>query len=682
MKPAALLCSSLLGLMSAQFSLAAGPRTPVPADYFEMIAVADPQVSPDGDWVAYTVGRTNLEKDESSSSIWMVSWDGTKTLQLTQDSASASSPRWSPDGHHLAFVRAPAGDEDASSQIWLLDRRGGEAQQLTDLDGELSDFVWSPDSKRLAVVLQEEEEQDRRNIGAGDAPAKAEKLRPWVINRYQFKSDGEGYHTDVERPRILLFEIATRSLAALTDVNTFAEHSPAWSPDGARIAFVSNRDEDWDRTENNDVWVAEARAGAPPRKLTSFNGSDDAPLSWSPDGRHIAFLQGSEPRYWQYNYSQLAIVPADGGPVRLPTTQLDRDIGEPQFTPDGRFIDFLVTDDRRQHLARVATSGGEVRRLTSGDRVIRQHSRGMRGAERIAVASSTRNSPPAIYALERGQLRQLTHHNDAWAAALRFGTTEDIEFPGRDGVSVHGLLTKPADWEAGGKYPTLLWIHGGPYAQDEHAFDFEPQLFAGNGYVVLQINYRGSSGRGTAFGRGIFADWGNRDLKDLLAGIDHLIAAGIADPDRLGVGGWSQGGVLTNFVISNDPRFKAAISGAGNANQFGMYGHDQYVYMYDLEFGQPWSNRDLWIRLSYPFFNADKIQTPTLFVGGEKDFNVPIHGSEQMYQALQSLKVPTQLVIYPGEHHGIDRPSFYRDLMDRYLAWFSKYLGTAATSPP
>ena len=305
---------------------------------------------------------------------------------------------------------------------------------------------------------------------------------------------------------------------------------------------------------------------------------------------------------------------------------------------------------------------------------MRAHSRSSGRPERIALLASTAGSPPAIYALEKGGLRQLTRHNDAWLAGLRLGTTEDIGYRGHDGVEVRGLLTKPPSWEAGKKYPTILWIHGGPYGQDEHAFDFEQQLFAAQGYLVLQVNYRGSSGRGVDFGRGIYADWGNADLKDLLAGVDYLIAAGLADPERLGVGGWSQGGILTDFVIAHDQRFKAAISGAGVANQLGMYGHDQYVYMYDLEFGQPWVNPDLWIRLSYPFFNAGRIRTPTLFMCGDRDFNVPLHGSEQMYQALKSMNVPTQLVIYPGEHHSISRPSFARDRYERFLAWYAQYL--------
>jgi dipeptidyl aminopeptidase/acylaminoacyl peptidase len=239
---------------------------------------------------------------------------------------------------------------------------------------------------------------------------------------------------------------------------------------------------------------------------------------------------------------------------------------------------------------------------------------------------------------------------------------------------VHGLVTKPAGYVAGKKYPTLLLVHGGPNGQDAHAFDFERELFAANGYVVLAVNYRGSSGRGEAFQKAIHADWGNKEVLDLLGAVDRAVAAGLADAERLGIGGWSYGGILTDYAIGTDGRFKAAVSGAGSANQLSMYGVDQYVVQYENELGPPWRSRDLWLKLSYPFFRAEKIRTPTLFLGGEKDFNVPIAGSEQMYQALRSLGVPTQLVVYPGQFHGLTTPSYRRDRLERTLAWFERYL--------
>jgi dipeptidyl aminopeptidase/acylaminoacyl peptidase len=246
---------------------------------------------------------------------------------------------------------------------------------------------------------------------------------------------------------------------------------------------------------------------------------------------------------------------------------------------------------------------------------------------------------------------------------------------------VHGQIVKPPDFVSGRRYPTILWIHGGPNGQDDHSLEvegygppLERQLFATHGYVVLAINYRGSTGRGAKFARSILADWGHKEVEDLLAGVDYAVAQGIADPARLGIGGWSYGGLLTDYVIASDTRFKAAISGAGSGNQLSTYGTDEYVVQYNSELGPPWRDTPLWIKVSYPFFHADRIRTPTLFLGGDKDFNVPIMGGEQMYQALRTLGVPAQLIVYPGEYHVLTRPSFLVDRSRRYLDWMAKYL--------
>jgi len=220
----------------------------------------------------------------------------------------------------------------------------------------------------------------------------------------------------------------------------------------------------------------------------------------------------------------------------------------------------------------------------------------------------------------------------------------------------------------------LLFIHGGPNSQSNYAFNPVAQLFAAAGYASLAVNYRGSNGRGRSFQRAIFADWGNKEVDDLLGAVDQAVRAGIADPDRLGIGGWSYGGILTDYTIARTPRFKAAISGAGSALQLSMYGTDEYITQYELELGPPWRSRDLWVKLSYPFFSAGRIRTPTLFMGGDADFNVPIIGGQQMYQALRELGIPTELVIYPNQYHGLSVPSFLKDRLDRYVAWYDKYL--------
>jgi dipeptidyl aminopeptidase/acylaminoacyl peptidase len=292
-----------------------------------------------------------------------------------------------------------------------------------------------------------------------------------------------------------------------------------------------------------------------------------------------------------------------------------------------------------------------------------------------------------VYALEGDRLRKLTGHNDAFLAEREWGSVEEVQFKSRDGADIHGLLVKPATFVPGKKCPTLLWIHGGPNGQDEHSlaldgYEFEPQFFAAQGYVVLRVNYRGGSGRGLAFAKVITADWGHKEVEDLLAGVDYLVGRGIADKQRLAVGGWSYGAILTDYTIASDPRFKAAISGAGSGNQLSTYGTDEYILQYTNELGAPWKDPALWLKVSYPFFHADRIHTPTIFMGGTKDFNVPISGSEQMYEALRTLGVPARLVVYPDEHHVFTRPSFVKDLAGQMSGWLDRYVPRDLERPP
>ena len=239
---------------------------------------------------------------------------------------------------------------------------------------------------------------------------------------------------------------------------------------------------------------------------------------------------------------------------------------------------------------------------------------------------------------------------------------------------MHAVVTRPAGAAAGVALPMVLYIHGGPNGQDQFAFSFDRELFAANGYAVLAVNYRGSNGRGVEYQRAIFADWGNKEVQDLLGAVDEAVRQGIADSTKLVIGGWSYGGILTDYTIATTTRFKAGVSGAGSALQLSMYGADQYISQYEYELGHPWEQRDLWIRLSRPFFEANRIRTPTMFMVGETDFNVPAIGSEQMYQALRALGVPTKLVIYPNQYHGITVPSYRVDRYERWLGWYNQHL--------
>jgi dipeptidyl aminopeptidase/acylaminoacyl peptidase len=650
-------------------------------DLTRVVALNDPQRSPDGVWVAYTVTTIDAAKDTRNTDIWMARWDGTAQQQLTSSPDNETSPRWSPDGRFLAFLSSRGTDEEKKkgAQLWLLPRQGGEAQKVSDVAGGLSDIQWAPDSTRLAFV--------QSDVDPADEPEKMDGWKrktppPIVIDRYRFKADRDGY---LKRfySHIAVFDVAAKRAATVTS-GEVDDQSPAWSPDGTRIAFLSKRAHaDPDRTTNTDLWVVEALAGASPRQLTNTPESESGRPTWSPDGSRIAVLVGDTDINYAYDLNKLGVVAANApGPaaVRLLSPTLDRAVFAPSWSADGRRISFLLEDDRSQHAASVPAEGGSPRRITGAGMVVAAISPGGAGDDRHAAIMSTSTTLPELFALDGGEPRRLTQHNATLQAEVRFFPAENVTSTSKDGTEVHSLLIRPANAEAGRPVPMVVFIHGGPNGQDDHSFDFTHQWLATNGYAVLAPNYRGSSGRGATYQKAIHRDWGHLEVVDVLGAVDAVLKQGLADPGRLGIGGWSYGGITTNYTIATDPRFKAAVSGAGSSLQLTMYGMDQYIVQYEQELGLPWKAQEAWMKVSYPFFHADRIKTPTLFLGGEKDFNVPIAGGEQMYQALKSLGVDTQLVVYPGQFHSITMPSYERDRLKRYVDWYDKYLKPAAAT--
>jgi len=633
-----------------------------PEDWFRFQAVSDLSISPDGAAVAYLVTSYDRESDESRSALWLADWAGDTSVQLTRGE-SVSEPRFSPDGRYLGFLSTrPAGER---TQLWVLDRRGGEPRQLTHVSGELTGYEWSPDAHRVVLVMHASPEADSK------------PPQPIVIDAFEFKHDREGYLSPASRTHLYLFDVRSGACEALTADFGRRESHPAWSPDGEQIAYISDPMKGPEQTSIDEIDLIPARAGATPRQLLTSWSPNNQRLAWSPDGTRLAFLQGAEAKFNAYIMDTLATLDVKSGEVRVLTERLDRAVLSPAFAADGRSLELAVEDDGTQYPARIPLAGGAIERL-GGPMVVHELAA---AAGHTAVLVSTDASPVEVYALEAGRLRPLSAHNQALFSQLQLGAVEDIAFRSRDGTSVHGQLVKPPDYLSGRRYPTIVWIHGGPNGQDDHSLELqgygpplERQLFATHGYVVLAVNYRGSTGRGAQFARSILADWGHKEVQDLLAGVDYAVASGLADPARLGVGGWSYGGLLTDYLIASDPRFKAAISGAGSGNQLSTYGTDQYIVEYNAELGAPWRNPALWLKVSYPFFHADRIRTPTLFLGGDKDFNVPVAGGEQMYQALRTLGVPAQLIVYPGEYHVLTRPSFLVDRSRRYLDWMGKYL--------
>jgi len=644
-----------------------------PDDVHRIKKVGDMAVSPDGQWVAYGVETTNVDKDETGSDLFMVSWDGSTRIQLTfTEHSSEKSPRFSPDGKYLAFISSrsdgkseESNDPKAKSQVWLINRSGGEANRLTELPGGVSAFEWSPDSRRLVIVSRDPDEQTKND----EDGASKDKPKPIVIDRYQFKEDYVGYLGNRYR-RLYLFDLATAQVVALTP-GPYDSTQPVWGPDSDIIAFTSKRQGDPDRNDNSDIYVIEAVGGATPRQLTTWEGPDSSP-AFSPDGRRIAYLQGGPPKYSGYDPDQLAVISVEGGTPTLPASELNRFVSSPRWSRDGKQLYFVLEEDRMSSVASIPVAGGKIESLYPGKSSPGTVNSFLVGSKGIVAAATFAQSPAELYRVSDGFA--LSDHNRAFRESIEWASVEGLDSVSEDGTSIGSILLKPPGFQEGVRYPAIAYIHGGPVAQNHFEFDEIAQALAAQGYLVVNPNYRGSTGRGREFSRAIYADWGNLEIKDIHSAVDKLVEDGLADPDRLGIGGWSYGGMNTNYAIATDTRFAAAVSGAGISNMMAGYGTDMYIRQWENEVGLPWESTDLYLKLSYPFLQAGRIATPTMFMVGEKDFNVPLIHSEQMYQALRSQDVPTQLVIYPDQYHGLERPSFIQDRLERMIAWYGQYL--------
>jgi dipeptidyl aminopeptidase/acylaminoacyl peptidase len=658
---------------------AAEPRPLAVEDFAAFQEISGPRISPDGEWVAFQVETRDLEKDESETRLWMVATAGGEPLALTREGTSAGSARWSPDGRQLAFLsdrpadereRGKAADED-KAQVWALDRRGGEARRLTEVRQGIEAFEWAPDSRRLVLVIRDPKPEKKNEGGKDD---EKEVPAPWVIDRLQFKQDDRGY-LDRRRTHLFVFDITSGKSRQVT-FGDYDDSEPAWAPNGDTIAFVSNRTEEPDSNYNSDLWlvdVSESEENPTPVRLTGNPGSDTSPV-WHPDGTVLAYKTTTRPEIVDYAQTQLAVIPGGGGEARVLTGDLDRNVDAPRFSPDGTTVFFLLEDHGEVQLGTVPVAGGAVTRVLTGPRVVKAVEVGPTGT--LVTLVSDPHRPGDLFASDHDDLatlRQLTRLNEELLSGIALAEVEKVALRSPDGTPVEAFVYRPPAFEPGRRYPTILWLHGGPQAQHDHAFSFRGQLFAANGFLVVMPNPRGSTGYGQDFTLDIWADWGHHDTQDVLAAVDDVIEQGLADPDRLGVGGWSYGGILTNYVITSTDRFAGAVSGASGALWVANYGHDHYQRWYEGEFGLPWETRELWERLS-PYNKVEKITTPTLWIGGEKDWNVPILNSEQMYQAMKRLGRETRLVVYPGEHHGIKRPSYQKHMYEQFVAWFDEHV--------
>jgi dipeptidyl aminopeptidase/acylaminoacyl peptidase len=647
---------SVAGLMLAALPVAAA--TPFePDDFYLLTTVSEPVFAPAGDRIAYTVSRNDRKSDKAASDIWAVSWQGGEPVQLTRTpKASEWQPRFARDGRSLFYLCDAAKDE--TTQLWRMSAKGGGARKITQIRGGISDFDLSPDGKRAVVVAEV-----GVNVGTeSDIPP------PIETERFLFKRDGTGYLDD-RTQQLFIVELATGKARQLT--SGLRDHwQPVWSPDGASIAYTAKERGETERDSNYDVFVQGVDAGEA-KKISTSAGADNDPdwgarPSWSPDSRRVLWLEGAEDKWIYYAPFQLAVADLASGAVTRPA-HIDRWFYFPKFAPDGSIV-ALIEQDRDTWLARIDPASGLVDYLTSGKRFGSDFAVASNG--QLAVLDSDVDTPAEIFAVDG--LRPLTHHN-AWTKDRALGEVRDLSYASGD-AQIHGYVTLPAGFDPAKRYPLLAYLHGGPVYQHSHEFDLVPRVYAAAGYAVLSINPRGSSGRGFDFSRAIYADWGNLDVQDISAGITHAIDAGIADPQRIGVFGWSYGGILTDYMIASDPRIRAAVSGAGVANVLATFGVDMYVREYLFELGTPWENFDTWRKLAYPFLHPERISAPTLFECAAADDNVPCVGAQQMYQALKVRGVPTKLIVYPGENHGLTVPSYLIHRIRSTVDWCDRWL--------
>ena len=641
-------------------------------DIYAIKSVSLSDVSHDGSSLIFITGQADKKEDNFNNTLYFLDLKSGKKEVLLQSQGdrglSFSSVKFSGDSKSIYFLSSGyKASGKNNTQVWSLNLSNRIKRRLTNYEGNISDYDISKDGSTIAFIgNKKSEDQDKTKTPS-----------PIVIDRYQFKRDYEGFLGN-DRDHLFVFNTKSRKTRQITSGQR--DHSyPSISPDGKSIAYVT-KEGDFDRHNNWDIFIKNIEDSGDVKRLTFHDGPDSSPDAgsrpqWSPDGTKIAYIYGGEHSMLWYALNEVSVLDVETGETDFVTKVFDRNTYMPKWSENGEKLYFILEDNMKSQLVEYSFTDKTFEKITPENIYLSWYSSNYYVAgDQLIYQSSTVTSPDEIYLSKNGEINPITSVNKDFIENKIVGSTELISFQSFDGLNINGMMIKPDDFDPKKKYPLIIRIHGGPVSQYGRYFDFDWQLFASNGYIVMVTNPRGSSGRGFEFQKSIFAEWGIEDSKDISAALDFALSLGYIDEDRLGVGGWSYGGMLTNYVIAKDDRFDAATSGAGIANLLSGFGHDHYIREYVLELGTPWDNLDSWLNVSHPFLNADEIVTPTLFLVGEKDWNVPLIGSEQMYQALKHLEIPTQLIVYPDEHHGLSKPSYIKDRLDRYLEWYRKYL--------
>jgi dipeptidyl aminopeptidase/acylaminoacyl peptidase len=713
---AALVVLFLLTIAHAQ------PRPLTPSDILRVATVGDPQISPTGEWIVYSL--TTVEGNETSSNLWLVrigdrplsgpptsrpteprrNWDGVRYggRSLLPSGWNASNPRWSPDGKSIAFLATHEGQRG----IWIT----GTTRAVPRFIAEVREtnffityagepFAWSPDSRMIAFISATEEE-----LSKGDDPR--------VIDRIQYKSRTS--FSDRLRTHVWIADVDAPQPRQLTSGLSY-DHALSFSPRGDEIAFLSNHEADPDANNNSDIFAVNLQGQV--RQITATAGCEYEP-TWSPDGKWIAYTATKRDVTTIDSVAEdthVWITSASGDTRRELTAAQDRRARNPRWQSDSRAVYFLANDHGQTLVFQVDLNGEKIQPIfgaiseikpvpaeskgsldstapavldqriqVAGFSVSEQASFGEfeSGPNRYPVRFSTMAAvisdpthPGEVWIGRGNMLTRVTNHNDAFRRGGPLSEPQEFRFKTFDGTETQAWLIKPAVWREDRKYPLIVSIHGGPHGMYGYAFNANFQVYAARGYAVLYLNPRGSSGYGQRFSDGTINEWGGGDYRDLMAGVDEALRRfPWVDQTRLGVSGGSYGGFMTNWIITQSTRFKAAVSVASVSNLVSFYSTSLYQDLVHAEFGGfPWDNYDLlwqWSPLRY----VRQAQTPTLFIHGEQDNDVHITQAEEMYMALRRRGVDTVLVRYPREGHGFREPKHRVDALERTLDWFDKYL--------
>ncbi|MFN0086494.1 MAG: prolyl oligopeptidase family serine peptidase [Blastocatellia bacterium] len=676
MKTPKIIRVALLLLMLASAAVAQ-KRGVTPEDYFAFETAGDPRLSPDGQRVAYVVTTVDQKQNRRHASIWMAATDGSRApWQFTTSPQSSTSPRWSPDGQWLAFLSTrPAGAEAPRPQVYVLSLQGGEARRVTNLKNGAGGFQWSPDGARLVCLSR---------TGPSDLhPELADRSDVRHYRTMSYKFNDTGWFDD-KRSHLWVVDVKTGAARQITSGDDWNDTDPQWSPDGARVAFVSDRTgKAFEQSRNTDVWVIAADGGAPV-KISDHAEGDRSPR-WSPDGKSIAFVgsdrETSHPKIW--------IAASTGGaPAALAAKALDLIPSTLDWAENGRALYFETGVRGEYHLFRVEIAGGEVRPVTSGPRAVRNADLNDR-ANLMAYTANDFKRLDDIYVadLSGRNERQLTRLNQALWATLQLQDVERVTYRSADNWDVDGFFVKPLGWEEGKKYPMILSVHGGPAGMYGVDWFHEFQVYAARGWAVFYTNPRGSTGYGEKFERGIFGEWGGKDYADVMNGVEAILKKhSWIDRNRLGVTGGSYGGFMTNWIVGHTDMFKAAVTLRSVVNFVSDEGTRDGAYGHKRDFGGDLFQKfDLYWDRS-PLKYARNVKTPTLILHSENDFRVPLEQGEQWFRALKLFGVTTELVIFPRENHNLTRtgePKHLVESMNWQLYWFDRFLnGNSAAAPP